>query len=144
MYKTITLSILLFACGCTSVDFGRKPVIHPKVFEMAESWLSDTAYPVITEVNLDAVEENRNQFDYTEVSEKEGWTICPGKENEGFLRYKVISQNGSQYTIRFQHNGGGSLTTESEIEFIIYTRTIFVDKNQKNIKALKILSIKNI
>ena len=36
--------------------------IHPKVFNMIDCWISDSESPVVTEINLDAVERNANQF----------------------------------------------------------------------------------
>src|SRR5882724_5094487 len=38
------------------------PKIHPKVFRMITCWVSDSESPVVTEINLDAVEKNRNEF----------------------------------------------------------------------------------
>src|SRR5213592_2313233 len=36
--------------------------IHPKVFSMIDCCISDSVSPVVTEINLDAVEKNGNQF----------------------------------------------------------------------------------
>src|SRR5438045_9544651 len=36
--------------------------IHPKVFSMIDSWVSDSESPVVTEINVDAVEKYRNEF----------------------------------------------------------------------------------
>src|SRR6266478_7280529 len=36
--------------------------IHPKVFNMINCWISDSESPVVTEINLDAVEKNGNEF----------------------------------------------------------------------------------
>ena len=47
--------------------------VHPRVFEMVESWLSDSVSPVVTEINLDAVAANQNQFNDEEVKEIDGW-----------------------------------------------------------------------
>jgi hypothetical protein len=51
------------------------PAIHPKVFTLVECWLSDTAWPLVTEINLDAVRENRNQFDSDGVTTNGEWTF---------------------------------------------------------------------
>ena len=53
-------------------DPSDKP-IHPLVFQMVLCWWSDTESPVVTEVNLDAVRRNRNQFDRDAVTRKDGW-----------------------------------------------------------------------
>lgn len=109
---------------------------------MVECWLSDTAYPIVTEVNIDAIEVNRNQFSFDEIKEENGWVDYPNKEG-GWLRYKIILNNGDYYKILFQNNGGGTLTTQSEIEFNIISSIIIVNGKTQNIRALKILSIKN-
>jgi hypothetical protein len=36
--------------------------IHPKVFNMIDCWISDSETPVVTEINLNAVEKNVNKF----------------------------------------------------------------------------------
>ena len=38
------------------------PKIHPKVFRMITCWVSDSESPVVTEINLDAVDKNGNEF----------------------------------------------------------------------------------
>lgn len=54
--------------------------IHPRVFALVTCWPSDTDEPVVTEVNLDAVTRNRNQFDTTLVKTPGEWTECPGEQ----------------------------------------------------------------
>src|SRR6266705_6342576 len=36
--------------------------IHPKVFNMIDCWISDSESPMVTEINLNAVEKDGNQF----------------------------------------------------------------------------------
>jgi hypothetical protein len=36
--------------------------VHPKVFRMINCWTSDAESPAVTEINLDAVEKNGNEF----------------------------------------------------------------------------------
>jgi hypothetical protein len=36
--------------------------IRPKIFNMINCWISDSESPVVTEINLDAVEKNENEF----------------------------------------------------------------------------------
>src|SRR5437879_5027567 len=46
-----------------SVPASTSPLkIHPKVFNMIDCWISDSEGPVMTEINLDAVEKNGSQF----------------------------------------------------------------------------------
>src|SRR6184192_21935 len=64
--------------------------IHPKVFNMIDCWISDSESPVATEINLDAVEKNGNQFNTDDVKADGEWTRSPTPESkEGFMRYRV-------------------------------------------------------
>ncbi len=142
--KNIFLLLCLTLLSCQEkpqVSKISKKAIHPKIFEMVECWLSDTAYPIVTEINIDAVKINRNQFSFNEIKDDDGWIHY--KRKEGFLRYKVISNNGNHYKILFQSNGGGTLTSQSEIEFKIATSSVNVNGKTQNFRALKILSIKD-
>ena len=116
-------------------------VIHPKVFEMLECWVSDVKYPVALEVNLDAVEANGNQFDYSQVVKQGEW-IFFGLKPGGFLRYRVLKRDGRIYSVIYQSNGGGSLTLSYEIEFKIDVRPLSVDGAESEVKTLKVLSFK--
>jgi len=88
--------------------------IHPKVFNMIDCWISDSESPVVTEINLDAVEKNGNQFNTDDVKADGEWTRCPTSESkEGFMRYRVLESKGNHYKIECQENGGGTLTTAS-------------------------------
>ncbi len=88
--------------------------IHPKVFNMIDCWISDSESPVVTEINLDAVEKNGNQFNTDDVKADGEWTRCPTPESkEGFMRYRVLESKGNHYKIECQENGGGTLTTAS-------------------------------
>jgi hypothetical protein len=65
--------------------------IHPKVFNMIDCWVSDSESPVVTEINLDAVEKNGNQFNSDDVKPDGEWLRCPAPEsNGGFMRYRVL------------------------------------------------------
>ncbi|OVE75855.1 hypothetical protein BVX97_03345 [bacterium E08(2017)] len=119
--------------------------IHPAIFEMVECWLSDTASPVVTEINLDAVEKNRNQFDYTRLQKDGDWTEIDCTEKGGgyaFLRYKVLDSKGNCQKVLFQSNGGGTLTRQSEIGFRINKRAIEIDGKKTIVRILSIESIK--
>src|SRR5262249_15392224 len=47
--------------------------IHPKVFNMIDCWVSDSESPVATEINLNAVEKNGNQFNEDGLSQDGEW-----------------------------------------------------------------------
>src|SRR5438093_9394250 len=88
--------------------------IHPKVFSMISCWISDSESPVVTEINLDAVEKDGNEFNEDGLKQDGEWTRCPTSESkEGFMRYRVLESKGNHYKIECQENGGGTLTTAS-------------------------------
>ncbi|MEP7014689.1 MAG: hypothetical protein ABI925_04550 [Verrucomicrobiota bacterium] len=117
--------------------------IHPKVFSMIDCWISDSDGPVMTEVNLDAVERNGNEFNQDGVKADGEWLRCPTAEINGFMRYKVLEWKGNHYTIEYQENGGGSLTTASIIEFEIDKRNIRRDGKLAPLRVLRVLSYQN-
>ncbi|HWY41420.1 MAG TPA: hypothetical protein VNX27_11565 [Chthoniobacterales bacterium] len=116
--------------------------LHPRIFDMIDCWLSDSESPVVTEINLDAVEMNKNEFDMDEVKPDGEWTRAP-KEDGGFMRYRVLGLKGNTYTVEYQENGGGSLTTDSTIEFDIGKRSMQRDGKTENIRILRVVSYKS-
>lgn len=116
------------------------PKIHPKVFSMIDCWISDSESPVVTEINLDAVEKNGNEFNQDEVSQDGEWTRCPVPDTNGFMRYRVLEHKGDRYKVEYQENGGGTLTTASIIEFAIEKRTIQRDGKPVTIRVLRVSS----
>jgi hypothetical protein len=115
--------------------------IHPKVFNMIDCWISDSESPVVSEINLNAVELNRNEFDYDSVKPEGEWMRCPTPESkDGFMRYRMLESKGSHYKIEYQENGGGTLTTSSIIEFDIQTRNIQRDGKPASIRVLRVTS----
>jgi hypothetical protein len=117
------------------------PTIHPKVFNMIECWVSDSEGPVVTEINLDAVEKNGNQFNSDDVKPDGEWLRCSVPEsNGGFMRYRVLESKGNHYKIEYQENGGGTLTTASIIEFDIEKRNIRRDDKPATIRVLHVSS----
>ena len=114
--------------------------IHPKIFNMIDCWLSDSAAPVVTEFNLDAVETNDNEFQMSEVKPDREWTRVNTKEDGGYMRYRVLGLKGNTYTVQYQENGGGTLTTNSKIEFEIGKRTIQRDGKPLTMRVLRVTS----
>jgi hypothetical protein len=115
--------------------------IHPKVFNMIDSWISDSESPVVSEINLNAVELNRNQFDYDQLKPDGEWMRCPTPDSkDGFMRFRVLESKGTHYKIEYQENGGGSLTTSSIIEFDIQKRNIQRDGKPATIRVLRVSS----
>lgn len=136
------LAILVLALGLTVSAGARarsEPAWHPAVFNMIGSWISDVESPVVTEVNLDAVQRNRNQFDRDEVKQEGEWVVYSVPEG-GFKRYRVIEHKDNYYKVEYQDNGGGTLTTNSLIGFKLERREIFVGGRPKVINTLRVIS----
>jgi hypothetical protein len=114
--------------------------IHPKVFSMINCWISDSESPVVTEINLDAVEKNGNEFNHDGLGQDGEWLRCPVPDTNGFMRYRVLESKGNHYKIEYQENGGGTLTTASILEFDIETRNIRRDGKPVTIRVLRVSS----
>ena len=122
----------------TSTAFRK---IHPGVFELVTCWDSDSAQPVVSEINLDAVAKNQNQFDTTTVTKNGDWIECPDADGEGFKRFRTVSSDKNSYVIEYQSNAGGTLTNASLIEFLLDSRTIRSNDTTIKISVLRILAI---
>lgn len=114
--------------------------IHPKVFNMIDSWVSDSESPVATEINLSAVEKNGNQFNEDGLKQDGEWLVYSLPDTGGFMRYRVLEAKGNHYKVEYQENGGGTLTTASTIEFEIDTRNIRRNGSPAAIRVLRVLS----
>jgi hypothetical protein len=66
--------------------------IHPKVFSMINCRPSDSESPVVTEINLDAVEKNGNEFNQDGLKQDGEWLQGPVPDINGFMRYRVPSR----------------------------------------------------
>lgn len=114
--------------------------IHPKVFSMISCWISDSESPVVTEINMDAVEKNGNEFNEDGLRQEGEWRQCPAPDTNGFMRYRELESKGNHYKVEYQENGGGTLTTASIIEFEIEKRNIHRDGKPVTIRVLRVLS----
>ena len=114
--------------------------IHPKVFSMINCWISDSESPVVTEINLDAVEKNGNEFNQDGLKKDGEWLQSPVPDTDGFMRYRVLESKGSHCKVEFQENGGGTLTMASTIEFSIQKRSIKRDGKPVTISMLRVSS----
>jgi len=108
---------------------------------LVESWISDTEHPVVTEVNLDAVAVNRNQFDRSTIKKNGDWIEYTDNETHGFQRFKELKTSNGRFTVEYQNNGGGTLTTASVIEFSIEKRELHKDGKPISVRVLRIASI---
>ena len=116
------------------------PKIHPKVFSMIDCWISDSESPVVTEINLDAVEKNGNEFNENGLKQDGEWLQTPAPDSNGFMRYRVLESKGNHYKVEYQENGGGTLTTASTIEFDVEKRNIQRDSKPVTIRVLRVSS----
>jgi hypothetical protein len=114
--------------------------IHPKVFSMISCWISDSESPVVTEINLDAVEKDGNEFNQDGLKQDDEWLQCPVPDSNGFMRYRLMESKGNRYKVEYQENGGGTLTTSTIIEFEIEKRNIHRDGKPVTIRVLRLLS----
>jgi hypothetical protein len=128
--------------GASAAPSQKTPAlkIHPKVFSMINCWISDSETPVVTEINLDAVEKNGNQFNDDELKEDGEWLRSPVTDANGFMRYRVLESKSDHYKIEYQQNGGGSLTTDSVIEFDVEKRNIYRDGKPATLRVLRVMS----
>jgi hypothetical protein len=114
--------------------------IHPKVFNMIDCWISDSESPVVTEINLDAVERNANQFNEDGLKQDGDWLSYAIPNSGGFMRYRVVGSKGKHYKIEYQENGGGTLTTSAIVEFDIEQRNIQRDDKPTTIRVVRVTS----
>ena len=95
---------------------------------------------MVTEINLDAVEKNGNEFNNDGLKQDGEWMTCPVPDANGFMRYRVLETKGNRFKVEYQENGGGSLTTASIIEFVIEEREIQRDGKPGMVRVLRVLS----
>jgi hypothetical protein len=114
--------------------------VHPKVFSMVDCWISDSKAPVVTEINLDAVQANGNEFDESVIVQEDGWTRCPAADGQGFQRYRVLEVKGNRYKVEYQSNGGGTFTSASVIECTVESRAIRRSGKPATIRVLRVFS----
>jgi len=114
--------------------------IHPKVFNLIDCWISDSESPVVTEINLDAVERNANQFNEDGLKRDGDWLSYALPDSGGFMRYRVVESKDKHYKIEYQENGGGTLTTSVTVEFDIEQRNIRRDGKPIAIRVLRVTS----
>lgn len=111
---------------------------HPQVFSLVLCWDADRENPVVTEINLDAVEKNRNQFANDEVKHQDGWTVFRATDASGFKRYRLMEANNNHFKVEYQENGGGTLTTSAIIEFSVLKRDIKKNEKSTTIRVLRV------
>ena len=141
----LRFSVFAIVCLTVGISDGQPPAtlpkIHPRVFDMVTGWLSDCDGLVVTEINLDAVGANGNQFDFTQVRTEGGWTMCPNDDNRGFLRFRQVTAAAETMAVEFQNNGGGTLTTSTRIEFVVAQREVRRNGKPRSLRVLRVMAI---
>jgi uncharacterized protein len=130
------------SAGTHGAGAGNDPLIHPKALQQVICLLSDQREPVVTEINLDAVKANSNQFNDGAVK-VDGQSVAYSQEDEGVVerigyRYE---QTGNNIVFNFFENDGGTLTRTVKIVGQVAERDVLVDKKMAAIKVLRILEV---
>lgn len=137
--KRLATSFLFLAASAHAADWTAQD-LHPKVFQMIQSWISDRKSPVVTEVHLEAMRANRNQFDFDAVSRNGPW-IEYRDADSSLLRFRVEAHAGRSWTVVYQENGGGTFTSQSVIRFNLLTRPLQIDGQPAEASVLRVLGI---
>lgn len=146
MKQKLLLTFALLMTGCSSLraeggeaaDAAPTFRVHPQVFCLIQGWIADTESPVITEINLDAVDKNRNQFSKTGIKQEGDWTVCREADAPGFRRYRVLEQKGGHFKVEYQENDGGTLTTSSVIGFSLMKRELMRNGKSTSIEVIRV------
>jgi len=147
-------AITLLLCGLAylAINSSKKSeetrlptLIHPLVFNLILCWDSDTISPVATEINLDAVYRNNDQFDYSRVTKEKDlggdeWIVYTPSDQRGYTRYRIVDQTSQMTRVIFNENGGGSYTSQAKITFQIVKRSLQIDGKTTNISVLRLLA----
>ncbi|HLF83674.1 MAG TPA: hypothetical protein VI837_05815 [Blastocatellia bacterium] len=96
----------------------------------------------MTEISLDAVAQNDNQFPSNEIRQDGEWISCATEGGRGFKAYRILETAGTRYTVEYQENGGGTLTTSALIEFVVEKRILRKDGKAKSIRVVKVLAFR--
>lgn len=115
-------------------------MFHPQVFSMITCWVSDTETPVVTEINLDAVSRNGNQFFEKGLKQEGNCCVFSEGVDKGFKSYRVLEAKGNHYTVGYQENGGGTYTSSCIIKFAVEKREILKNGKTTTIRVLRVLS----
>ena len=135
--KNIYLGLIMLTvcCGQAATD----TLIHPKAFSMVSAWLSDSEQPVVTQFSLDAILQNRNEYDYTKVAGNGDWVVFTDEEQRIAYRLKQLARDLQQAHL-FAHEGG-TLTTYTIITFRIIPKTITRDGQPVTLRVVDVTGI---
>ena len=141
--------VAVACCAALTASAADNKPIHPKVFEMILSWISDMGSPVATEVSLTAMRRNNDQFQYNHVTMADGMVKWAegGVQKTGIfgppsMWYRLESLGKMKYRSHFFSNGGGSFTRYAKIDFTIGTKTLSIDgKVDVEVEVLTVVGV---
>jgi hypothetical protein len=128
------LLISLFAMA-----YAEDRPIHPLALKQIKCWLSDTEEPVVTQFSITAVNINRNQFDYSNVTVKNN--VVEWTDGAKICSYTMIAMENGIKRFVLLYNGGGSLTERDIIDGKIIDKVVNVNGDKKTIEVLDVVAI---
>lgn len=154
-FRVLSAIVATLLCGLVflAINSSKKSegehistLIHPLVFKLILCWDSDTISPVATEINLEAVYKNNDQFDYSRVTKEKDlggveWIVYTPSDQRGYNRYRIVEQTSQMTRVIFNENGGGSYTSQAKITYQIVKRSLEIEGKKNNISALRVLAI---
>lgn len=153
MRLSAIVAILLCGSAFLAINSSQKSeetrlptLIHPLVFKLILCWDSDTISPVATEINLEAVYRNNDQFDYSRVTKEKDldgveWIAYTPSDQRGYARYRIVEQTNQMTRVIFNENGGGSYTSQAKITYQIVKRSLQIEGKKDDVSALRVLAI---
>ena len=152
--RVLSATVAMLLCGSAFLainpskksEESRLPtLIHPLVFKLILCWDSDTISPVATEINLEAVYKNNDQFDYSRVTKKKDldgveWIVYRPSDQSGYNEYRIVEQTSENTRVIFNENGGGSYTSQAKITYQIVKRSVQIEGKKTDISVLRVLA----
>jgi hypothetical protein len=150
--RSVIVAILLCGSAFLAINSSKKSeeshiptLIHPQVFKLILCWDSDTISPVATEINLEAVYKNNDQFDYSRVTKEKDlggveWIVYTPSDQRGYTRYRIVEQTSQMTRVIFNENGGGSYTSQAKITYQIVKRSVQIEGKKTDISVLRVLA----
>ena len=154
-FRVLSAIVAILLCGLVflAINSSKKSeevhtptLIHPLVFNLILCWDSDTISPVATEINLDAVYKNNDQFDYSRVTKEKDlggdeWIVYTPSDQRGYTRYRIVDQTSQMTRVIFNENGGGSYTSQAKITYQIVKRSLQIEGKKNDISALRVIAL---
>lgn len=102
--------------------------MHPLALEGVHCWLSDTNVLEYPQINLTAVKENENQYDYAKVTVRDKWIIYRDGEESYRYTYTVDESGHVAYILLSNYGGSDSFKTTIKGKYVRKQLTIRENK----------------